>query len=84
LVSSTKGLTGHALSAAGAQEAVFTLLMLHHNFVVPTANLDNIAPECDGVSHVQKQQNVFLKNVAAINAGLGGTNACLIFKKCED
>jgi 3-oxoacyl-[acyl-carrier-protein] synthase-1 len=81
LISSTKGLSGHALGATGAQEVVYTLLMLSHNFVSATANLDNISPECTGVRHVQALQEVVLETVMSFNVGLGGTNACLIFKK---
>ncbi len=81
LVSSTKSLTGHSQSATGAHEAIFTLLMLHHGFVVPTANLEHIAPECDGVRHVRSLMEIPLKTAMSFNAGLGGTNACLIFKK---
>ena len=80
-VSSTKGLNGHSQSAAGAHEAIFTLLMLQHNFVAPTVNLDHIAPECEGVRHVRSLLEIPLETVASFNAGLGGANACLIFKK---
>jgi 3-oxoacyl-[acyl-carrier-protein] synthase-1 len=81
LVSSTKGLTGHGMGAAGAQEAVYTLLMLQHNFVAPTANLHNIAPECTGIRHVKTLHQGLLQTAMTFNAGLGGTNACMIFKK---
>ncbi len=80
-VSSTKGLSGHSLGATGAQEAVYTLLMLSQDFVAATANLDNISPECAGIRHVQALQEVDLKTVMTLNSGLGGTNACLIFRK---
>ncbi|MFN3475986.1 MAG: beta-ketoacyl-[acyl-carrier-protein] synthase family protein [Candidatus Methylomirabilales bacterium] len=81
LVSSTKGLTGHSHGAAGAHEAIYTLLMLHHGFVAPTANLEQIAPECEGIRHVQSLMETPLETVMTFNAGLGGANACLIFKK---
>lgn len=81
LVSSTKGLSGHSLGATGAQEAVYTLLMLSRDFVVATANLDNISPECQGIRHVQELQRVALQTAMTFNSGLGGTNACLIFQK---
>ena len=80
-VSSTKGVNGHSQSAAGAHEAIFTLLMLQHNFVAPTVNLDHVAPECEGVRHVRSVVEVPLETAASFNAGLGGTNACLIFRK---
>lgn len=81
LVSSTKGLTGHAVGAAGAHEAIYTLLMLHYGFVAPTVNLEQIAPECEGVRHVQTLLEVPLETAMTFNAGLGGDNACLIFKR---
>lgn len=81
LVSSTKALAGHSLGATGAHEAIFTLLMLRHGFVAPTVNLEHIAPECEGISHVQSIREVSLETVMTFNAGLGGTNACLIFRK---
>ncbi|MGH8068667.1 MAG: beta-ketoacyl-[acyl-carrier-protein] synthase family protein [Candidatus Entotheonellia bacterium] len=80
-VSSTKGLAGHAMGAAGAHEAVFTLLMLCHGFIAPTANLEHIAPDCEGIVHVQSLIETPLETAATFNAGLGGTNACLIFRK---
>jgi len=80
-VSSTKALAGHSFGATGAHEAVFTLLMLRHGFVAPTVNLERIAPECDGISHVQSVKEVPLETTMSFNAGLGGSNACLIFRK---
>jgi 3-oxoacyl-[acyl-carrier-protein] synthase-1 len=81
IVSSTKGLAGHAMGAAGALEAVFTLLMLRHNFVAPTTNLEHVAPDCEGISHVQSLMEVPLESALTFSAGLGGTNACLVFRK---
>lgn len=81
LVSSTKPLNGHSQGAAGAHEAIFTLLMLQHDFVVPTPNLEHVDPECDGVRHVRSPLVHPLKTVMTFNAGLGGANACLIFRK---
>ena len=81
LVGATKGLSGHALGAAGALEAVFTLLMLSKDFVAATANLINIAPECEGILHAQERHESPLKTAMSFNSGLGGTNACMIFKK---
>jgi 3-oxoacyl-[acyl-carrier-protein] synthase I len=80
-VSSTKSLAGHALGATGAQEVIYTLLMLRQGFITPTKNLDNIAPDCQGISHVQSLLHIPLETVMTFNAGLGGSNACLIFRK---
>jgi len=81
LVSSTKPYNGHSQGAAGAHEAVFTLLMLLHDFVIPTLNLEHVAPECEGVRHVRAPLAQALKTVMTCNSGLAGTNACLIFEK---
>ncbi|MBI3824880.1 MAG: beta-ketoacyl-[acyl-carrier-protein] synthase family protein [Candidatus Rokubacteria bacterium] len=81
LVSSTKGQTGHAMGAAGAHEAIYTLLMLRHGFVAATANLDHVAPDCQGVPHVRSLVETALEAAATFNAGLGGSNACLVFRQ---
>ncbi len=81
LVSSTKALAGHSQSATGAHEAIFTLMMLQHGFVAPTMNLENLDPECAGIRHVRSLLEVPLETVMTFNAGLGGTNACLIFRR---
>lgn len=80
-LSSTKALAGHALGAAGAQEAVFTLLMLRHGFIAPTVNLEHISPDCEGVVHVQSPLEMFLETAVCFNSGLGGSNACLVFRR---
>jgi 3-oxoacyl-[acyl-carrier-protein] synthase-1 len=81
LVSSTKGLTGHGMGATGAQEVVYTVLMLEHNFVAPTVNLDNIATECAGIPHVQSLMEKDVGTGMSLSVGLGGTNSCIIFHK---
>lgn len=81
LVSSNKGLTGHSMGATGAHEAVFTLLMQRHGFIAPTVNLEHIAPDCQGISHLQSAMEGPLQTAMTFNAGLGGTNASLIFRK---
>jgi 3-oxoacyl-[acyl-carrier-protein] synthase-1 len=80
-VSSTKPLAGHSLGATGAHEAVFTLLMLHHGFIAPTMNLEHTDTECQGVAHVRTPVEMPLTAAMTFNAGLGGTNSCLVFRK---
>ena len=82
-ISSTKSMTGHLLGAAAAIEAVFSIKALHHNFVPPTINIDNLDPECDldVTPNKGKSKNI---RVAMSNAfGFGGTNASIIFQKTE-
>jgi len=81
LLSSTKPLNGHSQGAAGAHEAIFSLLMLQNSFVIPTPNLVNVAPECEGARHVREPLEQPLGTVMSFNSGLGGCNACLIFRK---
>lgn len=80
-VSSTKGQAGHGQGSAASQEVVFTLLMLEYGFVAPTMNLDQIAPECSGIRHVQRLTTAPLSTAMTINNGLGGVNACLVLRK---
>jgi 3-oxoacyl-[acyl-carrier-protein] synthase-1 len=80
LISSTKGQTGHALGAAGALEAVYTLLMMANHFVAPTANLEEIDPECGGLRHVQEVVEVELRSAMSFNIGLGGTNSSIVWR----
>jgi 3-oxoacyl-[acyl-carrier-protein] synthase-1 len=80
-LSSTKALAGHALGATGALEAIFTLLMLRHGFIAPTVNLEHVSPECEGVAHVQSLLQRRLETAVCFKAGLGGSNACLIFRR---
>jgi len=80
-MSSTKSAIGHLLGAAGAVEAIFSILSIRDNVVPPTLNLDDPSDGCDIdlVPHQAKKRNV---NVALSNSfGFGGTNASVIFKR---
>ena len=80
-ISSTKSMTGHLLGAAAAIEAIFSIKALHHNFVPPTINIDNLDPECDLDVTPNNGRSRDL-NAAMSNAfGFGGTNASVIFQK---
>jgi len=82
-ISSTKSMTGHLLGAAAAIEAVFSIKALHHNFIPPTINIDNLDPECDLDVTPNKGKSKEL-HVAMSNAfGFGGTNASIIFQKID-
>jgi 3-oxoacyl-[acyl-carrier-protein] synthase II len=83
VVSSTKGVTGHLLGAAGGIEAIATAMALHTGIVPPTANLDNPDPECD-LDYVPNEARELHPKVALSNAfGFGGTNAVLAFKRWD-
>ena len=80
-VSSTKSMTGHLLGAAGAIEAIFSVLAIRDNVAPPTINLDNPEEGCDlnYVPHTAQEGEI---NVAMSNSfGFGGTNGTLIFKR---
>lgn len=84
MVSSTKSMTGHLLGAAGAVEAMFTVLAIHDRIAPPTINLDNPdeGADLDYVAHVAKEGNI---NVGISNSfGFGGTNGSLVFKGFKD
>ena len=81
MVSSTKGMTGHALGAAGGIEAVYSLLAMERGVVPPTINYQTPDPDCD-LDYVLNTARQAIVNVAASNSlGFGGTNATIIFKK---
>jgi 3-oxoacyl-[acyl-carrier-protein] synthase I len=83
-ISSTKSLTGHSLGAAGVQEAIFSLLMMNNGFVCESANIDELDPDFAGVPIAAKRQdNVALDCVMSNSFGFGGTNATLVFGRCE-
>lgn len=81
-ISSTKSLTGHALGAAGVNEAIYSLLMMQHNFISASANITELDPQATGMPIVrERKDNVNLNIVMSNSFGFGGTNASLIFKK---
>ena len=84
-ISSTKSLTGHALGAAGVNEAIYSLLMLEGNFVAASANVENLDEEAKGMPIVQTRvDDVQLNTVMSNSFGFGGTNACLVFQRFSD
>ena len=82
-ISSTKSMTGHLLGAAGGLEAGITALVVHHQAVPPTINLDYPDPECDldYVPHTSRQMPV--RYALSNSFGFGGTNGALLFKRYE-
>lgn len=80
-VSSTKSMTGHLLGAAGAIEAIFTVLALKDQILPPTINLENPSEGCDLDYVTEGARNVELEYALSNSFGFGGTNGSLLFKK---
>jgi len=82
-ISSTKSMTGHLLGAAGAIEALASVLSVYYDVVPPTINLENIDPEINPNFKLTPNKKVEIKVNAALSNtfGFGGHNACIIFKK---
>lgn len=82
VISSTKSLSGHALGAAGVNEAIYSLLMLEHDFICESANIQEIDSNAVNMPIArQRMDNAGLTTVMSNSFGFGGTNACLIFSK---
>ena len=79
-VSSTKSQTGHLIAAAGALEAVLSVLSIHHAYVPMTANLTTPDPECDLDYVVEGPREKALGVVLSNSFGFGGSNSSLVFK----
>jgi 3-oxoacyl-[acyl-carrier-protein] synthase II len=80
-VSSTKSTTGHMIGAAGAAEAVFTILALHEQVIPPTINLENQDPACDLDYTANMARKVKLEAGLSNSFGFGGTNGTVVFKR---
>ena len=81
IISSTKSMTGHSLGATGAQEAIYSIMMMQDNFIAPSINIDNIVDEASGLHINQETIKKELLSVMSNSFGFGGTNASLIFSK---
>ncbi|MDO9430720.1 MAG: beta-ketoacyl synthase N-terminal-like domain-containing protein, partial [Phenylobacterium sp.] len=81
LISSTKSLTGHSLGAAGAQEAIYSLLMLNNGFAAQSAHIENLDPEFADLPILRERKDVQLETVMSNSFGFGGTNGCLVMAR---
>ena len=80
-VSSTKGATGHSLGAAGAVEAIFTILALQRGVLPPTINQTTPDPECD-LDYIPNEARAEEVEIAVSNAfGFGGHNSCIVLRR---
>ena len=81
LISSTKSLTGHSLGAAGAQEAIYSLLMLNNGFAAQSAHIETLDPEFADLPILLQRKDVQLETVMSNSFGFGGTNGCLVMAR---
>lgn len=81
-IASTKSLTGHALGAAGVNEAIYSLIMQEGGFITASANIEELDPAAEGYPIVREHiDNAEFDCVMSNSFGFGGTNASLVFKK---
>ena len=81
-VSATKALTGHGLGAAGATEAIYTLLMMQEDFICKSANISTLDEKAEGIPIIMERiDNAGLQIAMSNSFGFGGTNATLVFQK---
>jgi 3-oxoacyl-[acyl-carrier-protein] synthase-1 len=83
LISSTKSLTGHSLGAAGAQEAIYCLLMMQAGFACESANIDELDPAFADLPILRARKDMQLNTVMSNGFGFGGTNGCLVMARYE-
>lgn len=82
-MSATKSMTGHALGAAGVNEAIYSILMMENDFIAPSINVDNLDEAASGLDIVTKTREAKLDLVMSNSFGFGGTNATLVLKKYQ-
>ena len=81
LISSTKSMTGHECWMAGASEIVYSLIMMHHNFVAPNINLENPDEYAEKINLTSKTVDTEVNTVLSNSFGFGGTNSALVIRK---
>jgi 3-oxoacyl-[acyl-carrier-protein] synthase-1 len=81
LISSTKSLTGHSLGAAGAQEAIYCLMMMGGGFVAESANIETLDPAFADLPIVRERLDRPVETVMSNSFGFGGTNGCLVMSR---
>ena len=83
MISSTKSLTGHSLGAAGAQEAIYCLLMMQNGFAAKSAHIENLDPEFDGMPILMARHDGPIGTAMSNSFGFGGTNGSVIFSQTD-
>jgi 3-oxoacyl-[acyl-carrier-protein] synthase-1 len=84
LISSTKALTGHSLGAAGAQEAIYCLLMMRDGYLAESAHIDELDPAFADLPILRERRDgLALETIMSNGFGFGGTNGCLILARYD-
>ena len=81
MISSTKSLTGHSLGAAGAQEAIYCLLMMRDGFLAESAHIETLDPAFADLPILRKRLDQQVETVMSNSFGFGGTNGCLVMAR---
>ena len=81
MISATKSMTGHSLGAAGAQEAIYSLIMMQEGFITPSININELDPEIPKINIVQETRDHNMKAFMSNSFGFGGTNGSVIMRK---
>jgi 3-oxoacyl-[acyl-carrier-protein] synthase-1 len=83
-ISATKSLTGHSLGATGAQESIYSLIMMNNGFLCESAHIEELDPDMADIPILRKREdNVEINCVMSNSFGFGGTNATLVFKRFD-
>ena len=80
-ISSTKSLTGHALGAAGVNEAIYSLIMMEEGFLAASANIEELDEAAEGMAIVRELEEQTINTVMSNSFGFGGTNATLVMQR---
>ena len=83
MISSTKAITGHSLGAAGAQEAIYSLLMMDAGFAARSANIEHLDPAFADLPILTERAEGSLETVMSNSFGFGGTNGCLVLSRAD-
>ena len=80
-IASTKSLSGHALGAAGSNEAIYSLIMMNKGFLTPSINIDELDPAAEGLPILLKKEKRVITSAMSNSFGFGGVNASILFSK---
>ena len=83
-LSAAKSLSGHALGAAGVNEAIYTLLMMEHGFIAPSVNIEQLDPIAAGFDIVRETRNQPVDVAMSNSFGFGGANCSLVFQRWRE